>query len=517
MKKHQGSRGSALLLAVIVVLLAAGVGGSFLVVNLSNAKSQKTITDQDELMSMCDAGMERAKQALDIYRGYTPPGYTAPAGAKSWAWNDILVYCSNNYTAKPVPFDYTEPIDTKFVVEDAIRAMTDPSHAQYKQFQNYSGSVSWQASGTLWGKNTVQAALTVPANPKAPTSGDPAAGTFIGWNIPFHKGAVHVYVHNNGGTLLDDSGKPILGADGLPQVDTATEDKDRMICITVTATLLSGAKSYQGKGGTGAIFRQVEGMYRLPPPPPPASGPQLAAVTSQDDIETLGNVTIDGRDWNEDGTSIVGPGVFGLLSTKNITVGGSSTIAGSGNPPPKKGAAPGSTMSNGGSYFPDGYPDSPDAVMKLPKGELKKAAMAAGTYFAKESDYLKALPPTGFSGAIVYCEFDPSPSFQIGGKDTYNDKPTIFVVHNDTGTTSVKNTKGFLKGLLIADEVNHTSAPGGLIGAEFLLSPTAASGANAFGTANTPIKFSSQVINNLPSPNNQNITPSNLVSYRKVQ
>jgi hypothetical protein len=101
----------------------------------------------------------------------------------------------------------------------------------------------------------------------------------------------------------------------------------------------------------------------------------------------------------------------------------------------------------------------------------------------------------------------------------YNADPSIMVIHNDAGTTSVKNTKGYFKGLMIADEINHTSAPGGWIGATFLLSPTAASGANAFGTGNTPIKFSSEVLGKLPSvtaPVDETRT-SDLVSMRRIQ
>ena len=56
MKKKRSSQGSALLLAVIVVLLAAGLGGSFLIVNISNSRTQQNMSDQDELMVMCDAG-----------------------------------------------------------------------------------------------------------------------------------------------------------------------------------------------------------------------------------------------------------------------------------------------------------------------------------------------------------------------------------------------------------------------------------------------------------------------------
>jgi len=532
MKKKRSSQGSALLLAVIVVLLAAGLGGSFLIVNISNSRTQQNMSDQDELMVMCDAGLERAKQALDMYRfDYNPTStYVAPVGAQRWDWSELLSYC---YAALPplaAPVNYWDPPDMHAIMEDALKCMNDPSNSQYALFKNYAGSVAWDAKDTttsLWGKNSVQAEWTVPpiGQHSTPNVGHPYLAVpnkvFIGWNIPFHKGAIHIFIHNNHGKKVDSAGLTRMHTYYTTRLaeDTQFEELDDAICITVTATMRGGPKAAQSH--MGGIVRQIEAVYRRPEyqPPTPSQGPQFAAVTSADDIDTLGTVSIDGRDWSADGTKVVGPGVWGLLSMQKISVGGSSTIGGSGNAPPKaKGASAGSTQANGGSQFPDGYPKDPDAVMKQTKGAMKAAAIATGTYFTTEAAYNAAMPAGGWSGKIVYAEFDPSPSFNIGG-GAYNADPSILVIHNDAGTTSIKNTKGFFKGLLIADEVNHTSAPGGWIGAAFLLSPTAASGANAFGTGNTPIRFSSEVLNNLPSiaaPTNPT-KPSDLVSIRRIQ
>src|SRR5437870_3510563 len=105
MMKRRADQGSALLIALVVVILAGGIGGAFVAESLFHANAQKTTTDQDELMVMCDAGMERAKQAMDLYRNYTPQGWTAPAGytepvqlpppapiTMRWEWSDIIKY-----------------------------------------------------------------------------------------------------------------------------------------------------------------------------------------------------------------------------------------------------------------------------------------------------------------------------------------------------------------------------------------------------------------------------------------
>jgi hypothetical protein len=257
MKKSRATKGSALLLAVIVVLLAAGVGGSFLIVNLTNARTQQTISDQDELMAMCDAGVERAKQALDIYRGYIPsPTYVAPAGAKTWTWDEILTYCDNNLAVKPA--NYWDPPDMHGIMEDALKSMDDPK----SPFNSYAGKVSWDTSGTKWdGVNTKSAELTVPASPTKPSTADwTATGTFFGWNIPYHKGAIHVYVHNNGGKLVDGAGNTLKDPlTGKLFEDTQFEELDNTICVTVTATLSQPVSSMNNLG-SGSLFTMVQRM-----------------------------------------------------------------------------------------------------------------------------------------------------------------------------------------------------------------------------------------------------------------
>jgi len=524
--KRRADQGSALLIAVVVVVLAVGIGGAFVAESLYHSNAQKVTTDQDELMAMCDAGMERAKQALDMYRGYAPQGWVAPAGYVAptgldafglpnmpWNWDDVITYCYQAVQNDAnIPTQYKTDLTNNWWLPPDAAAIKASAMSAMKSsgWKPYSGTIAWQAgSSAFLGVNTPRAELTMPplgyqTNPQSSHAYPytfPNNKVFFGWNTPFGKGAIHVYVHNNQGIQLDQrTGVALAG----PQPEIRNQDRDFTVCITVTATLPNG------------LQRQVEATLRRPVPPPPYVGPQFAAVTSQDTVQTLGNVSIDGRDWNDTGTSVVGAGTYGILSTKDITIGGSSAVGGSGSAPPGKGAAAGSTKSFGSSTFPSGYPSTPDAVMNLAPGQLKTAAISSGTYFNSEAAYTAAMPAGGWSGKIVYADFDPSPSFNIGGS-AYNAQPTLLIVQNDTGTASIKNSKGYFKGLLIADELNHTSAPGSTLGAEFLLSPTASSGANAFGSGNTPIMFSSAVLNNLPPLSNPNAIPSQQLSYRRVQ
>lgn len=467
MNKNRGDRGSALLITVIVVFLAAGIGGALMAQSLIHSREQQRTTEADEALGMCDAGMERARQALDVYRGLN--------GAEAWSWDGVLTYCST-LSGDPVQ-----------IRKDYLSRMNSAAYTSY-------ASKIWSAdAGARKGADTLPAAKTVPpsaATTNVPSSTDPtAANVFIGWNQPFNRGAVHVMVRNNGGAG-----------------DTATHDEDGQVLIVVTATLPSG------------LQRQVEGLLTLPSAasiPLKVSG--VAAVVSNDKVDTNGNITIDGRDYDYSGTKLTGdPGVFGVLSTKTITTGGASAIGGVGIAPPKKGTASGTTSQN--ASFKTGYPATPDEVVGVPAGTLKKSAQSDGTYCATAADFSALLAKNGGKlpdHAIVYCDFDPgNGSFSIGSG---NEKSSILVIHNDASTTSVKNLHGAFKGLLIADSVNHVNSGTALTGMVQLLSPTSSAGANVFGNGNATVRFSSAVLADLPGASSGSSgTGSTLTSYRRT-
>src|SRR5258706_8783415 len=98
------TRGSALLIATIVVVLIAGIGGAFLAESLIHSREQRNGVDADEALTMCDAGMERARQALDYYRGYQNSG-------SLWTWDQILTYCA------------ARPTDTLIIKTDALNRL----------------------------------------------------------------------------------------------------------------------------------------------------------------------------------------------------------------------------------------------------------------------------------------------------------------------------------------------------------------------------------------------------------
>ncbi|HKS17505.1 MAG TPA: hypothetical protein VJU16_09355 [Planctomycetota bacterium] len=239
-------------------------------------------------------------------------------------------------------------------------------------------------------------------------------------------------------------------------------------------------------------------------------GNWLGAIVSEDPLDFNGNVTVDGRDWNMANTAVVGDGVVAAMSGGAITVGGSSALGGNGNPPPAGGASAGS-MDPNHNWGADGldndlegtvdqpgetYPTDPDQALGFPTGTLKTAAQASGTYFTSQAMYMAALVANGnrmFSGKVVYCDFVPAPPFELG--TGMNNMPSVLVVHNAASNAVMKNVHGDFKGMILADKIEHVNAGTNILG---MIQAWGQFG-NVFGNGNSTIRFSSEVLSNLPS------------------
>lgn len=485
MRRHDSTRGSALMISLVIVVLVAGIGGAFLADSLRHSKGQRNSVDADEAMTMCDAGMERARQALDFYRGYQNSGTL-------WTWDQILTYCQ------------ARPSDAKSIKDDYLALRNS---AQFTAYQSKIWSTNTSQS---MGANSKPASQTMPPNPTTPTASDPTANNvFFGWNTPFQNGSIYIHITNN-----DDS------ADG----GSPTHDVDGQVLITVTAILPSG------------ILRQVEGVFKQPDPfNLTIAGPALGAVVSRDVVKLLGNVEIDGRDYDQNGNlkadqSRSAPGVLtektvdmtsgsGTIGGNNGTGGGPQAPAGAQGNGQNRTPPPGTVVDS--SMNPAVLPSTPDDVFGLPNGTLKEIAKAQGTYFDGTPGKTYAVPPGGWDGKVVYVDYQIGGGNVAIGAGTFNDKPSVLIFHTEPPDAPyvAKNLKGSFKGLLIADAVDHTSAPSAILGQVQMLSPTSASAGNAFGNANTPIHFSYDTLQNLPKSgsNGNTAQPGSLVSFRKVQ
>jgi hypothetical protein len=318
------------------------------------------------------------------------------------------------------------------------------------------------------------------------------------------------------------------GGDGLGSLTSTAADGRT---ITVTATNLGGnlfqvhsaAVLRRARAGADVVVERI--------PAGNLSFNARAAITAEGPVTTLGNIVVDGRDWDITGTSVVGPGGFGISSMGTITNGGNSAVGGNGiapaKPPPAGTQEPFADWDDGVDQDADGftdeepfdgndndgdgavdedtsgYPDSPDVMFGFAPGTLQAAAAATGTYFTSQAAYDAMVAANGGvvpGGVIIYCDFDLWQPVELG--DTFNTPPSVIVHHNATGTATMKNVHGMFKGLVLADFVVHLNGDFVLLGA--LMSFGDESIGNAFGNGNAKVKLCTAALSNLPSAGGSN-------------
>ena len=251
-----------------------------------------------------------------------------------------------------------------------------------------------------------------------------------------------------------------------------------------------------------------------------------AAVAARGPVSTTGNISIDGRDWNHLGTFIRGPGVHGVSSTQGITRKGSSTIGGNGLPPTtlvtplvmEQFANWGDGVDDDGDGMIDeeafdgidndsdglidedinSYPSDPDVAFGLAPGTLKSIAQAAGTYFSSQAAidaYIAANGGNLPGGKIIYAEFPTWLPVNLGNQ--LNADPSVIIHHIPSGMAVAKNLHGSVKGMFIADFVEHINGDFNLVGALMSFAPDAMG--NSYGNGNALVRYSSEVLAMLPS------------------
>jgi hypothetical protein len=348
MKKNSKRRGSALVLALVVAILAAGIGGAFLALSAWNSKKQFNFNQGDDCQQICDAGLEMARAALLQWKNgdidVVPPG-----GALSpdcYAWNKVFRYCATNDAGgMGVTAD-----------ADAIRA---DAMARFKK-GNAANTWAYAADNTYTYDNKTTNTTTTIGSIGSSTStaiGQGVADLFC-INRRYGKGCFHLSLKNNTGDRHGDgvdnqvpsSGNPWRfdppqsssvtdpatgvttttpiyagdvdttgGADWTLPVNWGTGsgrfdpmiDGDGMAILTVTATLPDGTQ------------RQIEVLLGFPFK---AGGP-MNAIQDNGDIDmsgafqvqgTLGNVFANG---NITGTGSNQANVSGNVSAAGSTSG----------------------------------------------------------------------------------------------------------------------------------------------------------------------------------------------------
>jgi len=227
----------------------------------------------------------------------------------------------------------------------------------------------------------------------------------------------------------------------------------------------------------------------------PGNGNTKAAITTNYNTDTLGQLTVDGRNHDLNGTYI-GNGTLAIYTTGTYDEGGNSDIGGTNATPTDYAPSqsnydednpndPPNIVVTGVTWPSPGYPTTPDAVMEYPTGTLKATAQSGtgGSQYVTNPSSLTT-PLRG----VTYIE--KSGTWNAG---SFNFTGTgILVVHSTTGNTAVVKTlnSGTFKGLVLVDNIDkiHTT----IIGAVFTMAPSPAS--NCVGNGNGDVLYSAQAV-----------------------
>lgn len=460
MLKPRSDRGVALLLALIVVILIMGIGGAFVVETVFRGKAQYALDEGDETQAIAEAGLEKARRALFIYKR---DNKIDPA--TGWNWNDILIYCNGSILKTP----------------DEVEADLKPKWVS-ASYTNYLATRDTAAANTAVSK---QAPLPQNKVGPSPVDGFPSGNCFIGWNQPYGKGFFHVLVSDND----DGDGDPL-------------SDLDDRVKVTVTATLRDG------------VQRRVQILMRYPN----LKANPKAAVEVDGPVDLAGGNEVDGNDYPfNGGPTPIAPGKYGISSSDSVTRRGSSEIGGNGIAPST--TPPPGTYTESDPFAPAGFYTGPDDYFKDPvtgapmlsPGTLKAWAQQNGTYFTSKASFEAYVSsnPNAFEGQILFIE--PPPGTKLGQFDlstTMNRMPSILVVHDPTSSVEVGPIHKEFKGLLMLDLIKNLNATSKVLGAVVGFNK---SGPH-FGTGQGEVHFSSAVLNNLPT-----IQTTLLEAYRKLQ
>jgi hypothetical protein len=215
-----------------------------------------------------------------------------------------------------------------------------------------------------------------------------------------------------------------------------------------------------------------------------------APVSTNNDILTLGNITIDGRNYTVDGTLIPGEGTYGIWTTGTYTQSGASKVGGTYNNTdyaPSKTPDP-NIIGENQTWQGGITPLTPEQVVTdLPNGfTLKEYAQSGdwGSQYVTDPNAL-TFPLKG----VTYIELPSGDSWT----DANIEGSGILIIHNDQVDAIIKNTYNDFTGLIIADDIIHLHST--IIGAIVSLTQNPSEG-NTIGNSDGFILYSKDALNN---------------------
>jgi len=281
------------------------------------------------------------------------------------------------------------------------------------------------------------------------------------------------------GNYRDSITAPISWFDGnitYRVKDTTIGDED-LVKIQVTS-------EYFGSTANATVIAWIPNSGYIPLP-------IKGIISTNNDINALGTLVIDGRNHDKNGNLITNSGIYGIWTTGTFSQGGSVTVGGTDqttnidysptNPADSK-------IIKTNQTWAGGYPSSPDELLGgeqegFPEGKLKSLAQSgiSGSQYVTDPSTL-TFPLQGIT--FIEGSYGTSGSASIEGEG-------ILIVHNSALDAILKNATDTFKGLIIADDIDKFK--GNLIGALVGLTPAPASG-NCIGNGSGTILFSEEAL-----------------------
>jgi hypothetical protein len=265
----------------------------------------------------------------------------------------------------------------------------------------------------------------------------------------------------------------------------------KVVRVRAVATTAAGTSFARSDTSTAFVFRAfIPGSVR-------------AAITTNNDVMTNGDLIVDGREHTIDGTLIPDAGRWALWTTRNYLMpAGSSTMGGTPDSPRTDIAPVGwpadSVVIRTNQVWPGGtFPGSPDSVFGganagFPEGTLKAIARSGigGSQYTSNPATL-TYPLRG----VTYVETATSGPAQTWSPANITGSG-VLVVHNTARNAIIKNLqvdkdKDF-RGLLISDDIDKMNGAV-IIGAVMSLKADLSAG-NVIGNGSGEIYYSSEAI-----------------------
>jgi hypothetical protein len=193
MKKISKQRGSALIIAVVVVILIAGLSGAFLTLTVRNSDLHFKQNQGDDAQQICDAGIEMARAALLKWRNKDidtlPPGPALDPAC--YAWNKVFLHCQNVDGPGPTFTGMGTTANPDLIKADAVA-----------RFKSQVWAITADNTYNYDTTNT-PASIGDAGLPNSATIGTGISDLF-GVNRRYGKGAFHMVMKNNTGDIHGD-------------------------------------------------------------------------------------------------------------------------------------------------------------------------------------------------------------------------------------------------------------------------------------------------------------------------